>query len=70
MSTGQKKRKEDSAKDSGPGCHPGEFRKMFGEMGPCCSPERFPDCLAMMKRMADVRTEQPCCEPAAEKKND
>jgi hypothetical protein len=70
MSTGHKKRKDDNAQNAGPGSNPGDFRKMSGMMGMCCDPERFPDCLAMMKRMADVRTDQPCCEPAAEKKNE
>jgi hypothetical protein len=68
MSTEQKKRKDDNAQNAGSGCHPGDFRKMSGMMGVCCDPERFPDCLAMMKRMGDVRSDQPCCEPAAEKK--
>jgi hypothetical protein len=67
MSTGQRKGKEENAKHAEPGCHPGDFGKMFGEMGLCCGPERFPDCLSMMKRMADAGTHQPCCEPAAEK---
>lgn len=61
------KQKEDKAEDTGFGCNPGDFQKIFKETGKCCcSPEGFPDCSTMMKRMMEAAKNQTCCEPAAE----
>jgi hypothetical protein len=68
MHCGEKTHKEDKAKDAGFGCNPGDFQKMFEKMGKCCAdPEGSPDCLAMMRRMAEAVRNRPCCEPIEEK---